>query len=121
MTPLLVALAGGLGAGARFVVDGLITEHGRRSLPVATLLINVLGSMLLGVLAGWLGTGDLAARAILGVGLLGGFTTFSTASVELVRLLRAERPWAAVLLALMMLVLSLAAAILGLAVGRMMS
>ena len=114
MTALWVALAGGLGAGVRFVLDGLITEHGGRSLPVATLVVNVLGSFLLGVVTGWTPhEGHTLARAITGVGFLGGFTTFSTASVELVRLLQAERPWAAAGLALGMLTVSVAAAVLG--------
>lgn len=119
MTPLWVALAGGLGAGARFVLDGVLTEHSRRALPVATLAINVLGSFLLGVVVGWAAGGRAdGVRAVVGVGFLGGFTTFSTASVELVRLVRSERPIAAVGLAAAMLVASGAAALIGLAVGR---
>lgn len=119
MTALWVALAGGLGAGSRFVLDGLLTEHSRRALPTATLVINVVGSFLLGVVTGWAAAHDAASlvRAVAGVGFLGGFTTFSTASVELVRLVRADRPWAAVFLALAMVVVSVGAALLGLLVG----
>lgn len=127
MTALWVALAGGLGAGARYVLDGLLTARrrgsGPASLPTATLTINVLGSLLLGVVAGWAGRGLAGPAvagtlsAVAGVGFLGGFTTFSTASVELVRLVRAERPWGAVVLAVTMLALALAAAALGLALG----
>lgn len=126
MTALWVALAGGLGAGARYVLDGLLTARrrgsGPASLPTATLTINVLGSFLLGVVTGWAGRGAASevtetVRAVAGVGFLGGFTTFSTASVELVRLVRAERPWGAVVLAVTMLALALAAAALGLALG----
>ncbi len=129
MTALWLALAGGLGAGARFVLDGLLTARrpgsSPASLPTATLTINVLGSFLLGVVAGWAGRGATGAwwaetlSAVAGVGFLGGFTTFSTASVELVRLVRAERPWGAVVLAVTMLALALAAAALGLALGRL--
>lgn len=120
MTELWVALAGGLGAGARFVLDGLLTAHGRRSLPTATLTINVLGSFLLGVVVGWAAHGGLElVRSVAGVGFLGGFTTFSTASVELVRLVRAERPLAAAGLALAMVGLSIAAGVLGLTLGRL--
>lgn len=119
MTPLWVALGGGLGAGARFVLDGILTSRSTRGLPIATLVINVVGSFLLGLVTGWLGTNtDGAMRAVLGTGFLGGFTTFSTASVELVRLHQAERPRAAALLAVTMVTLGVAAALVGWLMGR---
>lgn len=117
MIPLGVAAAGGLGAAARFMLDGALTARLPRTLPTATLVVNVLGSFLLGAVTGWAAAG---AVGVLGVGFLGGFTTFSTASVEVVRLVRARRPVAAVGLALAMLALSLGAAVLGLAVGSWM-
>lgn len=113
MTPLWVALAGGLGAGVRFVADGLLTAHGHRF--TATLMINVVGSFLLGVVVGW--AGHEVPTAIIGVGFLGGFTTFSTASVDLVRLVRAERAAAAIALALAMVGLSVLAVLLGAGLG----
>jgi fluoride exporter len=116
---LLVALAGGVGAAMRYVVDGLVTHRSRARMPVATLGINVTGSFLLGVVTEWgLAGGSTAVVAVLGVGLLGGFTTFSTASVELVGLVRSERPVAAVALAVSMLVLSLSAAVIGIVLTR---
>lgn len=119
MLSFLVAIAGGVGAGARFVVDGALTHRISARLPVATLIINVTGSFLLGVLTQWaLTRGSAAMVAILGVGFLGGFTTFSTASVELVGLVRSQRPVAAVVLTVSMLVLSLTAAVLGMALTR---
>ena len=116
MTALLVALAGGLGAAARFIVDNLIAARSRGTVPVGTLVINVSGSLLLGLLAGWASRVGAPpdVRLVLGTGLLGGFTTFSTASVELVRLARDDRRWTALALALGMVVLSLAAAATGL-------
>ncbi|MGA8047327.1 MAG: CrcB family protein [Dermatophilaceae bacterium] len=125
---LLVALAGGLGACARFLLDGAITRRSTLTFPVATLTVNVLGSFLLGVLTQWSvlsGWGSDGERALLvsvvGVGFLGGFTTFSTASVELVGLVRSSRPVTAVVLAVSMLVLSLAAAVLGILLVRGLS
>ena len=85
MTPLifaLVALAGGLGAAARLALDGIIRTRVSSAFPWATIIINVTGSLLLGVLAG-LAAGHLvsdASYAIIGAGFLGGYTTFSTAS-----------------------------------------
>lgn len=114
MISVLVVLAGGLGAGARFLVDRALLARVRSTVPVATLLINVTGSFLLGALTRWaLAGGPDVVVTVLGVGLLGGFTTFSAASLELVVLTRSERPWAAALLAVSMLVLSLAAAVAG--------
>ncbi len=118
MIALWIALAGGTGAAARFVTDGELSGRLRPGLPVATLAINVTGSLLLGVVTGWaMAGGSPDVRAVLGTGFLGGFTTFSTASVELVRTVRAERPLAAVALGTAMLVLSLLAALLGLVIA----
>ncbi len=116
---LLVALAGGVGAVARFVLDSVVAARAQRPFPVGTLVVNVLGSFLLGLLVGWArhrgGTADV--RAVLGTGFLGGFTTFSTASVELVRLVRAGRPGTAAALAGSMVLISVLGALLGLWLG----
>ena len=81
---LLVALGGGLGAAARFGVSLAMPTRGD-GWPVATFLINVSGSLAIGVLASWLATrGDAGEqwRLFLGVGVLGGFTTFSAFGLE---------------------------------------
>ncbi len=94
MTMMLIALAGGLGAVTRFVVDALIARHNPFSLPLGTFVINVTGSLLLGLLTGLaLAQPDGLAphlKAVLGTGFCGGYTTFSTAAVEGVRLWTAE-------------------------------
>lgn len=114
-----IAIAGGIGAAGRFVLDGVITSRSRASVPIATLVINVVGSFLLGLVAGWAAErGASSVTALLGIGLLGGFTTFSTASVELVALVRDDRHRAAVVLAVGMLLLALAAAVLGFGLAR---
>lgn len=119
MTPWLLALAGGVGAALRFAVDGAVNRRVHTGAPAGTWVVNVLGSFLLGALTGWAtargGAGD--ALAVLGTGLLGGFTTFSTASVESVRLLRAGRQGAAAVHALGMLVAGCTAAALGIWLG----
>lgn len=116
MTLLLVALAGGAGAGTRFWLDTLVARRNRTGVPLGTVLINVTGSLLLGLLTGWLlaHDGPTGLRAVAGTGFLGGYTTFSTASVEGVRLVRSGRPWLAVVHAGGMLVLGLASAGFGL-------
>lgn len=115
MSPLLlatVAVAGGLGAAARFALDGAIRSRFPGAPPVGTITINLSGSFLLGLVVGLAGAALLpdAARAVAGTGFLGGYTTFSAASLETVRLLQGRRtalalvngvavPLAAVLLA----------------------
>lgn len=117
---LLVALAGGLGAVVRFLLDATIGRRGPRlGIPLGTLVINITGSFLLAWLTGWwaMHTGDPGFKLTLGTGFLGGYTTFSTASVEAARLLRAGEGWRAAVHAGSTAVLSVAAAILGFWIG----
>lgn len=115
MIPLLVALAGGVGAAARFGLDGFVRGRLPRVGPWSTALINVSGSFLLGLLVAQAPHGTW--HDVLGTGLLGGYTTFSTASLEAVRLVEGRRHLQALAYAGGVLVLSVAAAWLGLAVG----
>ena len=87
---LWVALAGSVGAAARFVVDGVIRSRVDGRIPVGTLVINISGSLLLGVLTGLVAFHHetTALTLVAGTGFCGGFTTFSTASFETVRLLQ---------------------------------
>ncbi|KAD3633236.1 fluoride efflux transporter CrcB [Arthrobacter yangruifuii] len=122
MTPgifLLLALAGGLGATVRFIVDGLIRAHLKTSFQWATTIINVSGSLVLGFLTGltiehFVST-DLSI--VIGTGFLGGYTTFSTASYETVQLIKQGRYGASFISGIVMLVLSVAAAVIGLWIG----
>lgn len=115
MTPLLVALGGGLGAAGRFVADGAVRARWRGAFPLATFLINVTGSLLIGLLNGahlFHGFGSVWFVA-LSSGVCGGYTTFSTAMVETVRLARADEVRWAVLNAVGTLVACVAAAAVG--------
>ncbi|NKX55652.1 fluoride efflux transporter FluC [Arthrobacter mobilis] len=121
MILVLIAAAGGAGAAARFVVDGLIRARWSTVFPAATVFINVTGSLLLGVLTGAATAGALPAPALAaaGVGFCGGCTTFSTAMVETVRLAQGGDHRRAVLNALGTGVLTVAAVLGGLAVARL--
>ncbi len=122
MTPglfIVVALAGGLGAVARFVLDTAIRSRRVTRMPWGTIAINLSGSLLLGLLVGLVGAGVLAGEWLwaLGTGFLGGYTTFSTASFETVRLLQ-RRAWgAAALNAFVQLAAATGLAALGLWLG----
>lgn len=116
MTLLLICLAGGVGALLRFLVDGLIRTGLGRSFPWGTLLVNISGSFLLGLMTGLLLHQQLSPTAalIFGTGLLGGYTTFSTTSFETVRLIEERRYIAALANAGGTLVVTIVAAGLGL-------
>ena len=81
---LLVALGGGIGAMGRHGLGQLAFRAFGPGFPVGTMAANVLGGLLMGLLAGWLATKDGGndLRLFLGVGLLGGFTTFSAFSLD---------------------------------------
>jgi CrcB protein len=124
VTPLLVlavAVAGGTGAVARLVLDGALRSRMAINFPLGTTVINVTGSFLLGLVTGLaLAHGlPIELRAILGTGFLGGYTTFSTASYETVRLAQQRRYRAAFVNGFGMLVLALAAAGIGLWLGSL--
>ncbi|MFL5842612.1 MAG: fluoride efflux transporter CrcB [Thermoleophilaceae bacterium] len=79
-----VGLVGGLGAIARFVVDGAFAGRLGREFPYGTAVVNLTGTFLLGVLVGAALTGD--AYRIVATGLIGAYTTFSTWAFESHRL-----------------------------------
>jgi fluoride exporter len=89
MTLVLVMLAAAVGAPLRYVVDQAVQHRRPGTFPAGTLTINVTGSLLLGLLTGLAAHHGLAPRAVtvLGTGLLGAYTTFSTFSYETIRLL----------------------------------
>ena len=93
-----VAVAGGVGAVCRFMLDSLVTARVRVAYPIGTTVINLSGSLLLGLVTGIAVAHALPPewRLILGVGFLGGYTTFSTASYETVRLAQQGRWIAAI-------------------------
>jgi CrcB protein len=103
---MLVALAAGVGAVLRYLVDRAVPPH---HFPRGTILVNTTGSFALGLLAG--------SSPTVTVGLLGGYTTLSTFAVETVALVERSRRTAAALNVALSVVLGLSAAALGLWLG----
>lgn len=118
MTTLAVALAGAVGAAARFSVERWVTQRLDHGFPWGTALVNITGSLMLGIVVG-LATGhglEPSVESIAAAGFLGGYTTFSTYAVETVRLVENRLVLRAGVYALGSAALSIAAAALGLAV-----
>ncbi|MGW9628805.1 fluoride efflux transporter FluC [Microbacterium sp. NPDC055521] len=116
MNPLVFALAaacGGVGAAARYLIDIGVARVTSSRFPWGVMLINITGSLLLGAVVGMLP----GAAFVVGAGFLGGYTTFSTAMIDALSLWRDGEQRAAVADVIGMLVLSLAAALVGLGIS----
>lgn len=86
---LAVAAAAAVGSVGRYLVDAVVQQRSRSHLPLGTLVVNVTGSLALGLVVGfglYRGLGETWV-SVVGIGLLGGYTTFSTFGYETVRLL----------------------------------
>ena len=114
----LVALGGGLGSVARFWLGGAVARLTGVDFPWGTILINVVGSLLIGLFAGLTTRQGEDLRAFLMAGLCGGFTTFSAFSLQNVELLSDGRIAAAAVNIVVSVLLCTAAAVVGLAIGR---
>ena len=121
LTVILVSIAGGIGASCRVALDGFISRRILGRYPLGTTVINVSGSLLLGLVVGLTAAQVLPEQwhLILGTGFLGGYTTFSTASFETVRLLQARRFGSALANGVGMLLLSVGAAAGGMWLGAL--
>lgn len=115
LTWIAVVLLGGVGASARFTVDWLVSLRFGFHFPYGTLVVNLSGAFLLGVLAGAAVEGE--ARLLAGTATLGSYTTFSTWMLETRELTQRGEGRAAAINLLSSLALGLIAAALGHALG----
>ncbi|WP_067732877.1 fluoride efflux transporter CrcB [Novosphingobium naphthalenivorans] len=122
---LYVALGGGTGAWLRFLVGrawtALIGPVRASEFPYGTLTVNVLGSLFMGLLVGWLarfGSHGEGTRLVLAIGLLGGFTTFSSFSLDIVTLTERGQLGMAAFYAGISVIAGISSLFLGLAIMR---
>ena len=94
---LLICLCGGLGAALRYLLDTLVKARWQVDLPLSTMIINLLAGLAAGLVAALAAFHGLPnwGRLLLATGLLGGFSTFSTAVNEVLALTRRRRHLAA--------------------------
>lgn len=119
---VLVGIGGALGAMARHGLGMLVGRIAGHGFPYATLMANIIGSLAMGLLIGYLARFTPAwsneARLLLGVGLLGGFTTFSSFSLDAISLFERGQMMAFVAYVLISVVAALGALMLGLMLMR---
>ena len=124
MRILLICLGGAVGTAARYGVGGLAARWWGAEFPYGTLIVNVTGSFLIGFIQ-QVGLNTLAfsdtLRLVLTIGVMGGYTTYSSFSYETLRLVE-EGSWISALLNVVLTTgLCLAVCALGLALGRIVA
>lgn len=114
LNAFIVGAGGFVGSVLRYLVGiGVNRLSGHHFFPFATLTVNIVGCFVIGLLGGYMLTRDLFGdhmRLFIMVGMLGGFTTFSTFGNETVHLVKASQPLPAVLYVILHVVLGLGAA-----------
>lgn len=127
MPTILVMIGGGIGAALRYNLGRFVAQYNTGHWPIGTFSANILGGLLMGILMAFLMRGDVQAdgqmenyRLLIGVGLLGGFTTFSAFSLEMALMLERGEWIGAIFYALASVILSLCALLAGMSAMRWM-
>lgn len=117
---LLVGAGSAIGGMGRLLMGRAVSALFPTPFPLATFMVNVAGSLLIGLLFGWQSRGILTGSAMLflSTGICGGFTTFSTFSNENVQLIRQGQIGLALLYILGSVLLGMAAVFLGYQIGK---
>ena len=121
MSPLLYVMVGGaVGSGARYLTGRAMTALLGAGYPFGTLAVNLVGGLLMGVLVGVLARNSALEgwRLLIGVGVLGGFTTFSSFSLDVVTMIERGAPGLALGYVLVSVIGSIAALFAGLSAVR---
>jgi fluoride exporter len=118
MYPLVLTMFGGaIGAGARYLTGAAALRAFGAGMSWGTLIVNVVGGLLMGVVAARLGADD-PWRLFLGVGVLGGFTTFSAFSLETFAMIERGAMLNALGYVLVSVVASIGAVAIGMGIAR---
>lgn len=117
MIPLMIAIGAALGAPARYLADRAIQTRHETVFPWGTLTVNVVASLVLGVLVAAAGHVPAETVALLGTGLCGALSTFSTFSYETMRLIEERSGFYAIVNVMLSVVAGLGAAALGWSIG----
>ena len=122
MNVLLVILGGMIGAPLRYLTDRLVQARHDTAYPWGTFTVNVVGSLILGLLTGAVvaGAAPQSLQLFLGVGLCGALTTYSTFSYETLRLIEGRAAYLAVANVVASVVAGLGAAVTGAALSQVM-
>ena len=119
---LLVALGGALGSMARYGMGILVGQFWRESFPLGTILINIFGSLAMGLFVGLITrftpSWQADARLFVAVGILGGFTTFSSFSLDAIAMFERGEIGPATTYVLVSVVVGIAALYGGLVIMR---
>jgi CrcB protein len=119
---ILVGIGGALGSIARYGSGVLVGRIWPTTFPLATMMVNIAGSLAMGLFIGWLARTTPAwqadARLFVAIGVLGGFTTFSSFSLDTVSLIERGEWGQALLYVLLSVVISIAALFAGLLITR---
>ncbi len=119
---ILVCAGGAIGSGARYLLVLGMSGRGAGGFPIATLLVNLSGSFLIGLVASAFDSEAISnsSRLLLGTGLLGGFTTYSAFNLETVKLFENGSSGLAIANLFVTVVACLAAGVGGLLLGRLL-